>query len=193
MKSLCVLKCPGPKVRANGSFWSLGNLILEAGLSPSVMTEGPNFLSSPFSVFYPLLLFSPSIILSLIPSLPSSFLLLSPSPLFSQSLLFSSFPFSQQMAWYPLSHFFFWQLSSTHTRVHLTTHMHEHFMFFHLSVPPSAYLSFSPSFCPYVSFSLFVSAVTDKKGHALTVMKECKLDEFDGLVVSLLFLISLVI
>lgn len=147
---VCALKCPGPKVRANGSFWSLGNLILEAELSPSVMTEGHNFLSSPFPVFCPILIFFSSIIFSTIPPL----LLSSPSPLFSQLLLFSSFPFSQQMAQYPLSPFFVWQLSSTHSHVHVTTHMHEHFIFVHLDVSPSAHL-FVFSLC--LSLRVFLS------------------------------------
>lgn len=49
---------------------------------------------------------------------------------------------SQQMVWYPLSQFFF--LAVIKHTLHLTTHMHEHFISVHLNVSPSAYLFFPP-------------------------------------------------
>lgn len=59
--------------------------------------------------------------------------------------------------------------------------MHEHFISVHLNVSPSAYLFFPLS----LSLPVFLSPVTERKGHALSVMKECKLDEYDGLVIYL--------
>lgn len=61
--------------------------------------------------------------------------------------------------------------------------MHEHFISVHLNVSPSAYLFFPLS----LSLPVFLSPVTERKGHALSVIKECKLDEYDGLVIYIFF------
>lgn len=43
-----------------------------------------------------------------------------------------------------------------------------------------------------LSLPVFLSPVTERKGHALSVIKECKLDEYDGLVIYIFFAFKII-
>lgn len=170
----------GPKVRVNGSLWSLGNLIQEAGLITSVLTGrqpvpflfppfllslllvlSPHFNFFFFSVMFFLLSCFHSFVLWLLWDIISSLFFLHPF-LLADGVI-SIVPLFFGIQW-------------KHTRVHVTTHIHEHSVFVSVS------LHLFPSLSSSVFLSVPLSPVTERRGHGLSVMKECKLDEYDGFV-----------
>lgn len=53
---------------------------------------------------------------------------------------------------------------------------------FHIILPDQVkkYRSLFKTFTFYVCFYLFLKIVTEYEGHALSLLKECELEEFDG-------------
>lgn len=156
MWNLCV-RWGGPKVRVNGSLWSLSNLIQGEELSPSVVTEGDNLLlTSPRLFFFPI---SSPFLSFLSPPFLWFLSSLSFSPVLVSLLPWSPFLSSQQMVWYPLSHFFF--LAS----IELTfVYMWPHTRMNTLSLPISMSLHLFPSLFPSLaSFSLSVRLSSDRE------------------------------
>lgn len=173
----------GPKVSVNGSLWSLGNLIQEAGLLTSVLTgrQPVPFLFPPFLLSL-LLVLSPHFnffffsVMSLLLSRFHSFVLWLLWDIISSLFFSPSFPLSR---WCHIHCPTFFGIQWKHTRVHVTTHIHEHSVFVSVS------LHLFPCLSSSVSLSVPLSPVTERRGHALSVMKECKLDEYDGFVLFL--------
>lgn len=137
----------GPKVRVNGSLWSLGNLIQEAVLITSVLTGRqpmpflfPPFLLSLLRVLSPYFNFFFFSVMSLLLSCFHSFVLWLLWDIISSLFFSRSFPLSRWCHIHCPT--FFWHSMKTHSGT--CDHTHTCTFCFCLSISPS------------VSFSLFV-------------------------------------